>query len=98
MKCAHVLAAAAAAVLAAAAPQTSPKPDNITIAVTGADKIIITKDGKRITCGQLRAMYQQEGVPKKYGFSCSALRAYTIARTRGEVWTDPQSSRVPSPH
>jgi hypothetical protein len=44
--------------------------------------ITITKNGKPITCGQLRAMFHHPGMPRQGEWSCKSLNDSTAAITR----------------
>jgi hypothetical protein len=65
------------AVALLAAVPSQPKP-NVVIAVSGEGSITITKDGKRITCGQLRALFQQEKKSRRPSFNCKALKSKPV--------------------
>ena len=74
----HIMAAALASSLLMGADAPS-KTSGIVVSVSADGIVTATRDGKRITCGQLRALFRSPDHPKAPQISCKTFRENSIS-------------------
>jgi hypothetical protein len=71
------VAVALASVLLMADAAVPSKTSGIVISVSDDGTVTATKDGRGITCGQLRALFYRPHMPRKLQLSCKQFRKMT---------------------